>query len=148
MTRKYRRLIKKRITNYYTIQAINAFLPFPLPAVPPNSNKISTLSWCHKLWLYGAFDLACKILDIIGVKYHLPKDIEIKITLTRICWYNLIFELHEVKEKMPVRKIQKNFLSVTGVFYSLKNKKGIAYESLLKRDYFLFLEFDNTVLSY
>lgn len=49
---------------------------------------------------------------------------------------------------MPARKIKKNYLSVTGTFYSLKNKKHIANESILERDLFLSLEFDKNVLSY
>lgn len=49
---------------------------------------------------------------------------------------------------MPVRKIKKNYRSVTGMFYSVKNKRHIAYESLLERDFYLLLEFDNTVIEY
>lgn len=46
---------------------------------------------------------------------------------------------------MPVRKIPKNYLSVTGVFSSLKNGKSLGYESLLERDLMILLEFDDTV---
>jgi len=46
---------------------------------------------------------------------------------------------------MPVRKIPKNYLSVTGVFSSAKNGKSLGYESLLERDLMILLEFDNTV---
>jgi len=49
---------------------------------------------------------------------------------------------------MPVRKIPKNYRSVTGTFASIKNKRNIFYESLLERDFFLLLEFDKTVSSY
>lgn len=46
---------------------------------------------------------------------------------------------------MPVRKIPKNYLSVTGVFSSVKNGKSLGYESLLERDLMILLEFDDTV---
>ncbi len=46
---------------------------------------------------------------------------------------------------MPVRKIPKNYLSVTGVFSSAKNSKSLGYESLLERDLMILLEFDDTV---
>ena len=49
---------------------------------------------------------------------------------------------------MPVRKIPKNYRSVTGTFASIKNKRNVFYESLLERDFFLLLEFDKTVSSY
>lgn len=49
---------------------------------------------------------------------------------------------------MPVRKIKKNYRSVTGHFSSVKNDRNIAYESLLERDFFLLLEFDRSVVSY
>lgn len=49
---------------------------------------------------------------------------------------------------MPVRKIKKNYRSVTGMFYSEKNKRHVAYESLLERDFFLLLEFDSSVQEY
>ena len=49
---------------------------------------------------------------------------------------------------MPIRKIPKNYRSVTGTFASIKNKRNIAFESLLERDFFLTLEFDATVESY
>jgi len=49
---------------------------------------------------------------------------------------------------MPVRKIPKNYRSVTGTFASLKNNRNVFYESLLERDFFLSLEFDSTVKSY
>ncbi len=49
---------------------------------------------------------------------------------------------------MPVRKIPKNYRSVTGTFASLKNNRNVFYESLLERDFFLTLEFDKTVESY
>jgi hypothetical protein len=46
---------------------------------------------------------------------------------------------------MPVRKIPKNYLSVTGKFSSTKNGKSLGYESLLERDLMILLEFDDTV---
>lgn len=46
---------------------------------------------------------------------------------------------------MPVRKIPKNYLSVTGIFSSAKNSKSLWYESLLERDLMILLEFDDTV---
>lgn len=49
---------------------------------------------------------------------------------------------------MPVRKIKTNHFSVTGVFYSFKNKRHIEFESSLERDFFLLLEMDEAVQSY
>lgn len=49
---------------------------------------------------------------------------------------------------MPVRKIPKNYRSVTGTFPSHKNKRNIFYESLLERDFCLLLEFNDDVISY
>lgn len=46
---------------------------------------------------------------------------------------------------MPVRKIPKNYLSVTGTFSSAKNGKSLGYESLLERDLMILLEFDDAV---
>lgn len=46
---------------------------------------------------------------------------------------------------MPVRKIPKNYLSVTGTFSSAKNGKSLGYESPLERDLMILLEFDDTV---
>jgi len=46
---------------------------------------------------------------------------------------------------MPVRKIPKNYLSVTGTFSSAKNGKSLGYESLLERDLMILLEFDDSV---
>lgn len=46
---------------------------------------------------------------------------------------------------MPVRKIPKNYLSVTGIFSSAKNGKSLGYESLLERDLMILLEFDDAV---
>ena len=46
---------------------------------------------------------------------------------------------------MPVRKIPKNYLSVTGTFSSAKNGKPLGFESLLERDLMILLEFDDTV---
>ena len=49
---------------------------------------------------------------------------------------------------MPVRKIPKNYRSVTGFFPSVKNGRSMAFESRLERDFFLLLEFDPDVLEY
>lgn len=49
---------------------------------------------------------------------------------------------------MPVRKIPKNYRSVTGTFPSYKNARNIFYESLLERDFYLLLEFNDDVVSY
>jgi hypothetical protein len=46
---------------------------------------------------------------------------------------------------MPVRKIPKNHLTVTGAFASQKTDAMQAFESLLEKDYFLLLEFDDEV---
>lgn len=46
---------------------------------------------------------------------------------------------------MPVRKIPKNYLSVTGTFSSEKNGKSLGYESLLEQDLMILLEFDDEV---
>lgn len=46
---------------------------------------------------------------------------------------------------MPVRKIPKNYLLVTGDFSSKKNGRSLGYESLLERDLMILLEFDDTV---
>lgn len=49
---------------------------------------------------------------------------------------------------MPVRKIPKNYLSVTGAFSSAKNGKSLGYESLLEQDLMILLEFDDSVESF
>lgn len=49
---------------------------------------------------------------------------------------------------MPVRKIPKNYLSVTGTFSSAKNGKSLGYESLLEQDLMILLEFDDMVGSF
>lgn len=46
---------------------------------------------------------------------------------------------------MPVRRIPKNYLCVTGAFASKKNGRMVFFESLLERDHMLLLEFDPTV---
>src|SRR5208337_3510207 len=51
-------------------------------------------------------------------------------------------------EIVPVRKIPKNYRSLTGYFYSVKNGRGINFESSLERDFYLTLEFQDDVLSY
>ncbi len=49
---------------------------------------------------------------------------------------------------MPIRKIPLNRISVTGYFYSNKNGRTIAFESLVERDYYLLLEFEASVEKY
>ncbi len=49
---------------------------------------------------------------------------------------------------MPVRKIKKNYRSVTGVMASRKTNRMVASESTLERDLFLQLEFDPLVESF
>lgn len=46
---------------------------------------------------------------------------------------------------MPVRKIPKNYLFVTGAFSSRKSAEMIPFESLLEKDYLFLLEFDDSV---
>lgn len=49
---------------------------------------------------------------------------------------------------MPVRKIPKNHLVVTGGYSSSKNTQIDAFESLLEKDYLLLLDFDESVRSF
>lgn len=49
---------------------------------------------------------------------------------------------------MPVRKIPKNHLVVTGGYSSRKNPQIDPFESPLEKDYFLLLDFDEAVLSF
>lgn len=49
---------------------------------------------------------------------------------------------------MSVRKIKKSYISCTGYFASYKNKSQVAFESVMERDLFMILEFDNDVISY
>ncbi len=49
---------------------------------------------------------------------------------------------------MSVRKIKKSYISCVGYFKSYKNNKQLAFESILERDFFTFLEFEDNVLSY
>lgn len=46
---------------------------------------------------------------------------------------------------MPVRKIPKNYLGVTGGFSSGKNGRALGFESLLEKDFMILLEFDPEV---
>lgn len=48
----------------------------------------------------------------------------------------------------PQRKIKKSYRSVTGHFPSMKNNRSVAFESLLEKQLFLTLEFDDSVTSY
>lgn len=49
---------------------------------------------------------------------------------------------------MPVRKIPKNYLLVTGGYSSRKNDDMGAFESLLEKDYLLLLDFDDSVKAF
>ena len=49
---------------------------------------------------------------------------------------------------MPVRKIPKNYLGVTGAFASLKNGRMVGFESLLEKDLFVLLEYDDEARRY
>lgn len=49
---------------------------------------------------------------------------------------------------MSTRKIKKSYISCTGYFASYKNKIQIAFESVLERDFYMLLEFDENVISY
>lgn len=49
---------------------------------------------------------------------------------------------------MSSRKIKKSYISCTGYFASYKNKIQIAFESVLERDFYMLLEFDENVISY
>lgn len=68
----------------------------------------------------------------------------------------MIYGLEPIKElsqklqsdKMPVRKVPKNYLGVTGRFVSAKNDESHEFESLLERDHMILLEFDNEVESF
>lgn len=46
------------------------------------------------------------------------------------------------------RNIKKNYRSITGHFPSIKNNTSIGFESKLEKAHFLYLEFDNEVISY
>jgi hypothetical protein len=49
---------------------------------------------------------------------------------------------------MPVRKIPKNYLSVTGGFSSKKNGRNLGCESILENDLMTLLEFDDSVVGF
>lgn len=49
---------------------------------------------------------------------------------------------------MPVRKIPKNYLNVTGSFASRKNGIMGSFESLLEKEYMMLLDFDDEVESF
>ena len=49
---------------------------------------------------------------------------------------------------MPVRKIPKNHLVVTGRYASAKSTRPIEFESLLEKEYMLLLDFDTEVETY
>ena len=58
------------------------------------------------------------------------------------------FEKAMYNINMSVRQIKKSYISCTGYFASYKNKKQIAFESVLERDFYMLLEFDENVVSY
>lgn len=49
---------------------------------------------------------------------------------------------------MSVRQIKKSYISCTGYFASYKNKTQIAFESVLERDFYMMMEFDDNVIAY
>ena len=49
---------------------------------------------------------------------------------------------------MNKRKIKKSHIAVSGYFASYKNKRQINFESKLEHDFYLLLEFDETIKSY
>jgi hypothetical protein len=49
---------------------------------------------------------------------------------------------------MSTRQIKKSYISCTGYFASYKNKTQIAFESVLERDFYMMMEFDDKVISY
>lgn len=49
---------------------------------------------------------------------------------------------------MSVRKIKKSYISCTGYFASYKNKTQVAFESVMERDFYMILEFDDSVYKY
>jgi len=49
---------------------------------------------------------------------------------------------------MSTRQIKKSYISCTGYFASYKNKTQIAFESVLERDFYMMMEFDDNVISY
>ena len=49
---------------------------------------------------------------------------------------------------MSVRKIKKSYISCTGYFASYKNKTQVAFESVMERDFYMILEFDDSVCKY
>jgi hypothetical protein len=53
-----------------------------------------------------------------------------------------------LENALPVRKIPKNYLGVTGGFASQKNGRMLGFESLLEKDLFVLLEYDDEVLSF
>lgn len=62
----------------------------------------------------------------------------------------LISEIEELmyNTNMNARKIKKSYISCTGYFASYKNKTQIAFESVLERDFYMLLEFDDNVVLY
>ena len=54
----------------------------------------------------------------------------------------------KLETALPVRKIPKNYLGVTGGFSSQKNGRMLGFESLLEKDFFILLEYDDEVISF
>lgn len=57
-------------------------------------------------------------------------------------------EHQQDRTSMPVRKIPKNHLTVTGSFASRKNGGMGSFESLLEKEYMMLLDFDDAVASF
>jgi hypothetical protein len=49
---------------------------------------------------------------------------------------------------MSVRKLKKSYISCVGYFKSYKNNKQLAFDSILERECFYYLEFDDELISY
>jgi len=58
-------------------------------------------------------------------------------------FYKIAYNLN-----MGVRKIKKSYIFCTGYFVSKKNNNQITFESVLERDSYTILEFDNNVVYY
>ena len=56
--------------------------------------------------------------------------------------------MKNIPTNFPQRKITKSYRSVMEHFPSIKNNKSIAFESKLKNEFFLTLEFDNVEVKY
>lgn len=72
--------------------------------------------------------------------------INTRINLTK----NTLLNINEIlyNLNMKARKIKKSYISCTGYFASYKNKTQVAFESVLERDFYMMLEFDDEVVKY